>query len=469
MNHRIVVENATIATVDAAGTEHESGHVVVEGNRIVAVGAGPAPDDGGLPPANGTTALRGSPTDDTRRVDGTGCLVTPGLINTHHHFYQWLTRGLVQDGILFDWLTGLYPTWARIDENSVYAGARGSIASMLLSGCTTAMDHHYVFPRDGGDLLTAEIRAARELGLRFHATRGSMDLGESDGGLPPDSIVESIDTILASSAAAVEAHHDPSPASMVHVALAPCSPFSVTGELLRESASLARQLGVRLHTHGAETAEEETFCREHFGVGPTEYLDQLGWLGPDVWLAHCVHLGEPDIARLAATGTAVAHCPSSNARLGAGIAPVPELLASGVPVGLGVDGTASNEDGRLGSELRAALLFARARSGPRALGVRDALRLGTVGGASVLGRDAELGSLEVGKLADIAVWRVDGLAHSSIEDKVAALVMGSLPPLDLLLVNGRPVVENGELRTADTGEIAQDAQRQTRRLLHGAA
>ncbi|HEX6197382.1 MAG TPA: 8-oxoguanine deaminase [Jiangellaceae bacterium] len=448
MSHRLVVENATVATVDLNGTEYGTGHVVIEGERIVAVGPGPAPDD-----------------DTAVRIDGTGCLVTPGLVNTHHHFYQWLTRGLVQDGILFDWLVGLYPIWSRLDEDSVYAGARGSIASLLLSGCTTAMDHHYVFPRDGGDPLSAEIRAATELGLRFHATRGSMDLGESSGGLPPDSIVESIDEILAASAAAVESYHDPSPASMLQVALAPCSPFSVTGDLLRESASLARQLSVRLHTHGAETVEEETYCRERFGVGPMEYLDGLGWLGQDVWLAHCVHLSEADIGRMASSGTAVAHCPSSNARLGAGIAPVPELLASGVPVGLGVDGTASNEDGRLGSELRATLLFARARSGPGALTARDVLRIGTIDGARVLGRDAELGSLEAGKLADVAVWRIDGLAHSSIQDKVAALVMGSLPPLKLLLVNGRTVVEDGELQTGDTTRIAQDAEREARRLL----
>ena len=449
--NRLVVENATIATVDPAGTEHDSGHIVVQDNRIVAVGAGQAPPHHDDVP--------------TRRIDGAGCLVTPGLVNTHHHFYQWLTRGLVQDGILFDWLVGLYPTWARLDEDSVYAGARGSIATMLLSGCTMSMDHHYVFPRDGGDLLAAQIRAADELGLRFHATRGSMDLGEADGGLPPDSVVETIDQILAASSAAVEKYHDPSPSAMLRIALAPCSPFSVSADLLRESAALARRLGVRLHTHGAETLEEEQFCRERFGVGPTEYLDSLDWLGPDVWMAHCVHLSDGDIARFAETGTGVAHCPSSNARLGAGIARVPELRDAGVPVGLGVDGTASNEHGGLGTELRAALLFARARRGPGALSARDALRLGTIGGARVLGRDAELGSLEVGKLADVALWRMDGLAHSSIQDKVAALVMGSLPPLALLLVNGRPVVADGELLTADVTAIARDAERQSRRLL----
>lgn len=453
MSQRLVVSNATIATVDPADTEIANGHVATEGDRIVAVGAGEPP--------------RYTDQVPTRYVDGTGCLVTPGLVNTHHHFYQWLTRGLAQEAILFDWLTELYPIWARIDEDAVRAAARASIATLLLSGCTTAMDHHYVFPRNGGDLLATEIGAAADLGLRFHATRGSMDLGESDGGLPPDFIVESIDEILAASRDAVDTHHDPSPSAMVRVGIAPCSPFSVTPDLLRESAGLARALGVRLHTHGAETAEEDDYCREKFGVGPTEYLDGLGWLGPDVWMAHCVHLSDPDIARFAETGTGVAHCPSSNARLGAGIAKLPEMRAAGVPVGLGVDGAASNEAGSLVAEVRAALLFARARQGPAALTARQALWHGTMGGAAVLGRAAEIGSLEPGKLADLAVWRIDGLGHSSIADPVAALVLGSPPPLALLLVNGRTVVEDGRLLTADPDRLAADASAQARRLLNG--
>ena len=451
MAARIVIENATIATVDAAGTEIPSGHVVIDGNRITAVGAGRAPE-----PPPGTTA---------RRIDATGHLVTPGLVNTHHHFYQWLTRGLAQDAILFDWVTTLYPVWARVAEDSVYAAARGSITSLLLSGCTTASDHHYIFPRGAGDLLSTEIRAARELGLRLHACRGSMDLGRSAGGLPPDFAVEDIDTVLAASARAVETHHDPSPDSMVRVALAPCSPFSVTTDLLRESAALGRRLGVRLHTHGSETVEEEAYCLERFGLRPTDYLESVGWLGSDVWMAHCVHLDDDDIARFAATGTGVAHCPSSNARLGAGIARIPKMLAAGVPVGLGVDGAASNESGHLGSELRAAMLFARARSGPGALTARQALWLGTMGGAGLLGRAGELGSLEPGKLADLAVWRLDGVEHSTIGDKVAALVMGSPPPLALLVVNGRAVVEDGRLLTADTGIVAREAALAAHRLV----
>jgi cytosine/adenosine deaminase-related metal-dependent hydrolase len=254
---------------------------------------------------------------------------------------------------------------------------------------------------------------------------------------------------------------------MVRIALAPCSPFSVTTDLLRESASLGRALGVRLHTHGSETVEEEAHCLAEFGARPTDYLDTLGWLGDDVWMAHCVHLSDGDIARFAATGTGVAHCPSSNARLGAGIARLPEMLEAGVPVGLGVDGTASNESGGLGTELRAALLFARARSGPAALTARQALRVGTMGGAEVLGRADDLGSLEVGKLADLAVWKVDGIEHSTIEDKVAALVLGALPPLALLVVNGQIVVEDGRLQTEDTGLVARDAALAARRLVRG--
>jgi cytosine/adenosine deaminase-related metal-dependent hydrolase len=291
-----------------------------------------------------------------------------------------------------------------------------------------------------------------------------MDLGRSAGGLPPDFAVEDIDTVLAASARAVETHHDPSPDSMLRISVAPCSPFSVTTDLLRESAALGRRLGVRLHTHGSETVEEEAYCLERFGLRPTDYLESVGWLGSDVWMAHCVHLDDDDIARFAATGTAVAHCPSSNARLGAGIARLPEMLAAGVPVGLGVDGAASNESGGLASELRSAMLFARARSGPSALTARQTLWLGTMGGAGLLGRADELGSLETGKLADLAVWSVDGVEHSTIEDKVAALVMGAQPPLALLVVNGRVVVEDCRLLTADTATIAREAAHASRRL-----
>ncbi len=446
---RTVVENCAIATVDAHDTEYARGHVVIAGNRIESVGDGPAPA--------GLTGV-------ARRVDAAGHLLTPGLVNTHHHFYQWLTRGLAQDCNLFDWLVTLYPVWARIDEPMVHAAAQGSLAALALSGVTTAMDHHYVFPRGAGDLLGAEIRAAAETGLRFCASRGSMDLGASDGGLPPDFAVESRDDALAATEEAIDRWHDPSPGSMLRIVVAPCSPFSVTTGLLREAAELARRRGVRLHTHGSETAEEEKFCRERFGMGPTDYLESAGWLGEDVWMAHCVHLNGSDLEKFAATGTGVAHCPSSNARLAAGIAPVPAMLRAGIPVGLGVDGTASNEAGELGAELRNAVLINRLGGGEKAMSVRQALRLGTMGGARVLGREREIGSIEAGKLADLALWRLDGFRHSSIADPVAALVLGAPAPLTLLLADGRPVVEDGRLVRVDEDAVARATRTEARRL-----
>ncbi|WP_034087741.1 8-oxoguanine deaminase [Streptacidiphilus albus] len=449
-DERIVIENAYVATVDAEDTEHARGHVVVAGNRIESVGAGPAPQ-----------WLEGV----TRRINAEGHLLTPGLVNTHHHFYQWITRGLAQDNILFDWLVALYPTWARIDERLVHAAAQGSAAALLKSGCSTAMDHHYVFPQGAGDILGAEIEAVAELGMRFTATRGSMSRGRSDGGLPPDFAVEKTESILIASEAAVDRYHDASFGSMLHIAIAPCSPFSVTSELMAQAAELARRKGVRLHTHGSETAEEEQFCKELFGMGPTDYFESVGWLGEDVWMAHCVHMNDSDIAKFAETGTGVAHCPSSNARLAAGIARVPDMLKAGVPVGLGVDGTASNESGELGTELRNALLINRLGANrPDALTGRGALRLGTMGGARVLGRQAEIGSIEVGKLADLALWKVDGVLHSSIADPVAALTLGALPPLSLLLVNGRAVVEQGLLTTVNEDRIAKAAADAAREL-----
>jgi 8-oxoguanine deaminase len=472
----VVIENCAIATMDGprhddSGAEYRSGHIAMTGGRITAVGKGRAP---------------AGATEGARRVDGTGCLATPGLINTHHHLYQWLTQGLAQQSVLFDWLTELYPLWARIDAGQVNAAATAGLAWLALSGCTTSTDHHYIFPPgarpgDGGrgagqagspapggspgaagarDALEAEIAAATTVGLRFHPCRGSMDLGRSAGGLPPDEIVEDLDAALAATADAVHRFHDPSPGAMVRVAVAPCSPFSVSSRLMRETAELARGLGVRMHTHLAETREEEAYCRQTLGRTPAEYAEELGWLGHDVWLAHCVHLDESAIKRFAVTGTSVAHCPTSNARLGAGIAPVRELLRAGATVGLGVDGAASSEGTSLAGELHQALLAARLRDscGPAALSARQTLWMGTRGGASCLGRDDEIGALRPGMLADIALWRVDTLGHDAVAheadgqvagDAVAALVFGPPAPLDLLLVGGTPVVERGELRTAD--------------------
>lgn len=441
MGASTLIEGGHVVTVDAAGTEHARGWIAVRDGRIVALGEGAAPSD-----------VRDAFPD---RIDATGTLVTPGLVNTHHHLYQWLTRGMAQDAILFDWLVALYPTWARIDADAVGAAAAGAMATLARSGCTTVADHHYVFPRGAGDLVGAIVHEAGELGLRLTATRGSMDLGESAGGLPPDFAVETTDAALAASAEAVTRHHDARPGSMVHVSIAPCSPFSVTSDLLRESATLARDLGVRLHTHGSETVEEEAFCQERFGMGPTDYLEDLGWLGSDVWMAHCVHMSDHDVSRFAATGTGVAHCPSSNARLAAGISPVRAMVDAGVPVGLGVDGAASNEHGRLGSEIRQAVLAARLRDGAGAMSVRDSLRLATIGGARVLGRDSEIGSLEPGKLADIALWELGAVEHAGIADPVAALGLGSLPTVRRLLVHGRDVVVDGRLAHADEDAIAR--------------
>jgi cytosine/adenosine deaminase-related metal-dependent hydrolase len=387
-------------------------------------------------------------------VDGRGCLVTPGFVNTHQHLYQWVTRGLAADATLFGWLTTLYPVWAGIDEEAVQVAAQGALARLARTGCTTAADHHYLFPRAGGDLLEAEILAAAEVGLRFHPARGSMDLSEKDGGLPPDSVVQDRDEILVATEAAIDRWHDPAPDSMLRIVVAPCSPFSVTGDLMREAAELARRKGVRLHTHLAETTDETDWCQEKFGCTPSEYAEALGWTGPDVWFAHGIHFDDAEIKRLGQTRTGVAHCPSSNARLGAGIARVADLRLAGCPVGLGVDGAASNEAGSLLEELRHALLFARARGGPQALGVRAALEMATLDGARILGREDDIGSIEVGKLADLALWRLDTLAHAGIADPVAALVLGSPPPLELLLVNGLPVVEHDTVVTVDESTVA---------------
>jgi cytosine/adenosine deaminase-related metal-dependent hydrolase len=456
----LVLDGCAIVTMDGQGSEYATGHIVVTGNTITAVGPGSPP-----PASLADTAVRDTAAGGAiRRIDASGCLATPGLINTHHHLYQWGTRGMAADATLFEWLTQLYPVWARMDADVVRDLATAALAWLAKTGCSTTMDHHYVFPRSGGDPLGATIAAARQVGLRFHPTRGSMDLGASSGGLPPDEVVEDRDTILAGSKTAIDQFHDASPQSMLRIGLAPCSPFSVTSELLTDAAELARQAGVRLHTHLAETADEDEYCAEHFGCTPVEYLDSLGWLGDDVWLAHGVHLDDAAITRLAATGTGVAHCPSSNGRLGAGICRTHDLLAAGVHVGLGVDGAASSEESSLIGEVRQATLVARSAGGPRAMTVRQALELATIGGARLLGRDQEIGSLEAGKLADIALWRLDTLPHAGIADPVAALVLGAPPPLELLLVNGKPVVERDQLVTVDDREVAAQASRASAEL-----
>jgi cytosine/adenosine deaminase-related metal-dependent hydrolase len=451
MPTRTVIEGCHVVTVDDAGTEYPDGYVAFEGNRIIAVGSGAAPDE----LTNGASTIKAA-----------GCLLTPGLINTHHHLYQWITRGLATDSTLFGWLSTLYPMWARIDSDTVHAAAAANLGWMALSGCSTSTDHHYVFPAQGGDCLEAEILAARQIGLRFQPCRGSMDLGQSAGGLPPDSVVEDREQILIATEAAIDRWHDGAPGSMVQIAVAPCSPFSVTAELMRDAAALARRKGVRLHTHLAETMDEEEFCLATFGRTPLEYAEDLGWLGTDVWFAHGVHFSDQAIVRLAGTGTSIAHCPTSNGRLGAGAARTRDLLDAGVPVGLGVDGSASNESGRMIDELHQALLVARVRGGPLALTARQSLAMATAGGAKVLGRQDEIGSIEPGKCADLALWRLDDLASAGIVDPVATLVFGA-PKLDSLFVNGAPVVSDGTLVTADSHQLAEAAARASAHVQQG--
>jgi cytosine/adenosine deaminase-related metal-dependent hydrolase len=436
--------NGWIVTCDDAGTEHSSGWLLVEDGVVGATGAGDEPEA-------------------DERFDLGGAVVTPGLVNTHHHLYQTLTRARAQQSDLFNWLRELYPMWARIDAEAEYAAARTGLAELALSGCTTVFDHHYVFPRGRTGLIEAEVQAAGELGVRIVASRGSMDLGESDGGLPPDDLVEDIDSVLADTERLVAELHEQGPGAMVQIAVAPCSPFSVTKRLMTESATFARQQGLTMHTHLAETVEEEAYCMELYGAKPVEYLTDLDWLGPDVWCAHCVHLSADDTADFADSLTGVAHCPTSNLRLGAGFAPVREYLDAGVRVGLGVDGSASNERGDLLGEVKQALLVARGRGGPRAMTAREALQLGTRGGAAVLGRD-DIGSLEPGKRADVAVWRTDGLELGGADDPVAGLVLSAPHRVDRLVVEGEEVVRDGGLVNADESEIAASHRAQARRF-----
>jgi 8-oxoguanine deaminase len=434
----VILHNCRLVTMDDAGSEYTSGWLRIEGGFVAELGDGDPPERG----------------EDLR-----GAVVTPGLVNTHHHLYQTLTRARAADADLFTWLKTLYPVWARIDDQMEYAAARCGLAELALSGCTTVFDHHYVFPRGVTGLVEAEVRAAQELGLRIAVSRGSMDLGESDGGLPPDSLAEEIDDVLADTER-VAALHD---ADRVQIVVAPCSPFSVTTRLMEESAALARKLELQLHTHLAETVEEEEYCLETYGCTPVEYCERVGWLADDVWCAHCIHLSQREVERFGTRGVGVAHCPTSNLRLGAGVAPVRDLLDAGVRVGLGVDGSASNERSDLFFEVKQALLVARGRGGPEAMTVREAIRLATRGGASVLRRD-DIGSLEPGKRADLAVWATDGLELGGAEDLVAALVLAGPHRVDALYVGGDKVVAGGSLVRASEEEIAREHRKEAARL-----
>lgn len=416
--------------MDAAGREIRDGYVLVEGNRIVDVG----------------TCADGIDADEIVRGDGK--ILLPGLVNTHHHLYQALFRNVpgASDVKLFKWLVFLYERWKRLDEDAMRIASSVACSELLLSGATTTTDHCYVFPTSGGDILGADIEGAREAGIRFHPCRGSMSLSKKDGGLPPDSVVQTEDEILADCLRAIERYHDPEPLAMLRIALAPCSPFSVTQDLMRETVTLAAEHGVLMHTHLAETRDEEAYCQQRFGVRPVDLMNELGWLRDDVWFAHLVVLNDADIERLSAAGVGMAHCPSSNMTLGSGIAPVAQMKETRIKIGLGVDGSASNDTSNMIREVRQAMLLQRVAYGADALTAREALRLATMGGASVLHREDEIGSIEVGKAADLIAFDLSEIAFAGAHaDPLAAIVHCAADRVDFAMVNGAWRVRDGRL------------------------
>lgn len=436
----LFIEKArAVATMDPAVGVLEDADVLVEGRTIRAVGRELRADP----------ALRAVAWDRAEVIDGADLVVLPGFVNAHHHLTQTLTRAVprVQDAKLFDWLVELYEIWAELRPEGAYVAARVGLGELLLTGCTTAADHFYLFPSGQGDEIIDEtVRAAADLGIRFHPTRGSMSRGRSLGGLPPDSCVQTEDAILKDYDRFVGRFHDPAPLSMCRVALAPCSPFSVTTELMRDTAVYARERGLRCHTHLAETLDEEAFCLELHGLRPLAYMDSVGWLGADVWFAHGVHFDDAEIRRLGETKTGIAHCPVSNLRLGSGIARVPELRAAGVPVGLAVDGSASNDASNLMRELRTALLVHRVGTDVEAMGAMDVLDMATRGGAAVLGRD-DIGVIAPGMAADLAVFDTGEIGFAGAgHDRVGSLLFcGTTSRTALTVVNGRVVVRDGRL------------------------
>jgi 8-oxoguanine deaminase len=451
MAKTMLVKNADVlVTMDAERCEIARGGLYIEDNRIVAVGS--------------TEAL---PSAADEVLDLTGHIVLPGLINTHHHMYQTLTRALpaAQDAELFGWLRALYPIWARLTPEMIAVSTKTAMAELLLSGCTTTSDHLYIFPN--GCRLDHSIEAALEMGMRFHASRGAMSVGESQGGLPPDSVVEAEDAILKDTQRLIETYHDPSRYAMLRIVVAPCSPFSVSRDLMRESARLARAYGVSLHTHLAENDNDVAYSRAQFGMAPAEYAEDLSWVGADVWHAHCVKLDDAGIALFGRTGTGVVHCPCSNMRLASGIAPVRKMRAHGVPVGLGVDGSASNDAGHLLNEARTAMLLQRVGYGPGAMTARQALELATIGGARVLGRD-DIGALAPGMAADFVAFRLDQLAFAGgLHDPVAALVFCAPATVAYSVINGRVIVREGQLTTIDLGPLLEQHNRLARALVNG--
>jgi cytosine/adenosine deaminase-related metal-dependent hydrolase len=443
----ILIRNAeTIVTMDPARRELAGASILIRNGAIAALG----PD---LPAPEGAEV-----------IEGAGLIVTPGLVNTHHHLYQSLTRAVPggQDALLFGWLKTLYPIWARYRPEDFILSSRLGLAELALSGCTLSSDHQYLFAN--GARLDDTIHAARDLGLRFHATRGAMSIGESAGGLPPDALVEAEAAILEDCIRVIDAFHDPSPQAMTRVGVAPCSPFSVSRELMRDAALLARDKGVMLHTHLAENDEDVAYSLAMFGCRPGQYAEDLGWTGADVWHAHCVKLDSAEIGLFARSQTGVAHCPCSNCRLGSGIAPVRAMRDAGVKVGLGVDGSASNDAGDLMAEARMAMLLQRVANGADAMAAREALEVATLGGAAVLGRAGELGSVEVGKRADLALWDRRALHMAGAWDPVAALVLCGPQRVRHLIVEGRQVVRDGRLTTLDTDRLARDAAQAVARL-----
>jgi cytosine/adenosine deaminase-related metal-dependent hydrolase len=439
----ILIRKAShVATMNGTREELKGANILVSGGVIKAIGHDLGQDLGQNLENEGTEIL-----------DASGCLVTPGLVNTHHHLYQSLTRAVpgAQDALLFGWLKTLYPIWSRFGPEEMFVSAQIGLAELALSGCTLTSDHLYLYPN--GARLDDTIAAAGEVGMRFHPTRGSMSIGESDGGLPPDALVEREEDILKDSIRVVDAFHDPAPGAMVRVGLAPCSPFSVSRELMRDAALLARDKGVMLHTHLAENDEDIAYSLEMFGCRPGQYAEGLGWTGDDVWHAHCVKLNGEEIDLFAKSHTGVAHCPCSNCRLGSGIAPVRTMRDAGVKVGLGVDGSASNDSGNLAAEARQAMLLQRVAFGADAMSAREALEIATLGGAQVLGRE-DCGSLEVGKRADIAIWDMSGIEAAGNWDPVAMLLAGPMRVRDLL-VEGRRIVKDGQITTLDLPRVIE--------------
>ena len=450
MTLTLIRNAAVVAAMDDAGSEIAGGAVAMRDGVILAVGT-----TAELAPLAGHADVI---------IEAAGCVVTPGLINTHHHLYQTLTRAVpgATEASLFGWLKRLYPIWARYTPDDVFAATQLGLAELALSGCSLSSDHLYLFPN--GVTLDDTIHAAAGIGMRFHATRGSMSVGESAGGLPPDSLVEREDAILADCIRVIDRFHDASDGAMVRVGVAPCSPFSVSRELMRDAAFLARDKGVMLHTHLAEDADDVAFSLERFGCRPGQYAEDLGWTGPDVWHAHCVQLDHAEIDLFARTKTGVAHCPSSNCRLGSGVAPLRAMVDAGVPVGLGVDGSASSDTANLLGEARQAMLLQRVTHGAGGLAAREALRLATRGGAAVLGR-RDLGQLVPGMRADIAVWDMADVASTGAWDLVAGLVLAPPGGVRDLFVEGRAVVREGDLVQTPRAAILGAARRSLDRLI----